>query len=173
MRKSPAITTGYAQLAEPTSPGNQLSSSFSSVTGVEIKLKTFSTINLIVIWTVFVVCLLYKVISEREFGCILYDFGALYQPSVTYLYHFHRLFLPGFLHANFMHIISNSIGLFLYSYILENRYGTKKYIAYYILCGFGGHLLSGYHLSKVLSVGASASIYGLFPFMFVYVLENP
>jgi membrane associated rhomboid family serine protease len=54
----------------------------------------------------------------------------LYQ-LVTYL----------FLHASFMHILSNMFGLWMFGCVIENVWGPKKFLFYYITCGIGAGLL--------------------------------
>ena len=46
-----------------------------------------------------------------------------------------------FLHANFMHILSNMFGLWMFGCVIENVWGPKKFLFYYITCGIGAGLL--------------------------------
>ena len=46
-----------------------------------------------------------------------------------------------FLHANFMHILSNMFGLWMFGCVIENVWGPKKFLFYYISCGIGAGLL--------------------------------
>lgn len=71
-----------------------------------------------------------------------------------------------FLHANFMHILFNMFALWMFGIEVENTWGTRKFLMYYALCGFGAaaaHLV----MSSVLAlpsgplVGASGAIFGV------------
>ena len=46
-----------------------------------------------------------------------------------------------FLHANFMHILSNMFGLWMFGCVIENVWGPKKFLFYYIVCGIGAGFL--------------------------------
>ncbi|WP_035612672.1 rhomboid family intramembrane serine protease [Haloferula sp. BvORR071] len=71
-----------------------------------------------------------------------------------------------FLHANPAHILFNSIGLYFFAPWLENWWGSKRFAAFYLLCGAAGALF--YTLLSTIGivsaggylVGASAGIYG-------------
>lgn len=69
------------------------------------------------------------------------------------------------LHANFEHLFFNMFALWMFGYVLENFWGTRRFVAYYLLCGVGAGvfsllvaLLSG---SGAPSVGASGAVYGI------------
>jgi membrane associated rhomboid family serine protease len=89
-----------------------------------------------------------------------------------------RLVTFQFLHANFEHILFNMIGLFFFGPIVERYLGSRRYLAFYLMCGIAGALLylilnfvggvMGLKLPLVLInspwtplVGASAGIYGI------------
>ena len=56
-------------------------------------------------------------------------------------FHLYQLVTYLFLHANFMHILSNMFGLWMFSCVIENVWGPKKFLFYYISCGIGAGLL--------------------------------
>ncbi|MBX3358746.1 MAG: rhomboid family intramembrane serine protease [Phycisphaeraceae bacterium] len=82
-----------------------------------------------------------------------------------------------FLHANWMHIAFNMLGLYFVGGMVEQRLGGKRYLAFYLMCGICGALvylflnLLGYlniNLPGVLFsdpytplVGASAGVFGV------------
>src|SRR5690606_11878394 len=55
-----------------------------------------------------------------------------------------------FLHANFSHLLFNMIALYFFGPMVEQYLGSKRYLAFYLLCGICGALmylllnLSGY-----------------------------
>ena len=56
-------------------------------------------------------------------------------------FHIYQLVTYLFLHANFMHILSNMFGLWMFGCVIENVWGPKKFLFYYISCGIGAGLL--------------------------------
>ena len=55
-------------------------------------------------------------------------------------FHLYQLITYLFLHANFMHILSNMFGLWMFGCVIENVWGSKKFLFYYITCGIGAGL---------------------------------
>lgn len=74
-------------------------------------------------------------------------------PFVTYM----------FLHANWPHVIINSVWLLAFGPIVASRFGTMRFLVFFILCGIAGaavHL--GLNWGSVAPViGASGAISGL------------
>lgn len=88
-----------------------------------------------------------------------------------------------FLHANPTHLLFNMLGLYFFGPLVEDYLGTKRYLAFYLLCGIFGALmymllnllgilsalyLPGVHIPGLLFssmatplVGASAGIFGV------------
>jgi len=54
---------------------------------------------------------------------------------------FWRLIGFQFLHANLTHILFNMIGLYFFGPMVERYLGSKRYLAFYLLCGIFGALL--------------------------------
>lgn len=46
-----------------------------------------------------------------------------------------------FLHADYIHLLFNMIGLFFFGPMIEQHLGSKRYLAFYLLCGICGALL--------------------------------
>jgi membrane associated rhomboid family serine protease len=74
-----------------------------------------------------------------------------------------------FLHASPMHLILNMIGIYFFGPIVEGQFGSRRYLAFYLMCGLAGAasylLLSSTHIlisdPREPLVGASAGIFGL------------
>lgn len=78
-----------------------------------------------------------------------------------------------FMHANPMHIFFNMYGLFLFGVPLEQRFGPKRFLTFYLLTGFGAlllYMLIMYiqinYLNMAINIntpmlGASGAIFGL------------
>lgn len=71
-----------------------------------------------------------------------------------------------FLHATPSHLLFNMLGLFFFGPIVERWLGSRRYLAFYLLCGFGGAVvftvtvLAGW-LGDGPMVGASGCILGV------------
>lgn len=71
----------------------------------------------------------------------------------------------------FMHILFNMLTLWIFGRILENFWGSKKFIQFYMICGLAAgaaQLLVGHF---TLAVGASGAIMGLMA-AFAYLFPN-
>ncbi len=94
-----------------------------------------------------------------------------------------------FLHDGFMHVLFNMVGLYFFGPMLEKWWGSRRFLAFYLLCGISGAVLMAL-LSFVPGllmvgpqthlVGASGSLFGilagaavLFPHQRVMLLFPP
>lgn len=100
-----------------------------------------------------------------------------------------RLFTYQFLHADFFHILFNMIGLFFFGPLLEQWWGSKRFLAFYLLCGASGAVVAtllglvpglGIFDRMTILVGASGAVFGilagcavLFPHQKVQLLFPP
>lgn len=68
-----------------------------------------------------------------------------------------------FLHGNIFHIVFNMLALWMFGSPIEAKWGTKKFVRYYFLCGIGGGITTCLlcPTSTTPSIGASAGIFGL------------
>ena len=73
-------------------------------------------------------------------GIDLKDIGGLHFFMASD-FHLYQLVTYLFLHANFMHILSNMFGLWMFGCVIENVWGPIKFLFYYISCGIGAGLL--------------------------------
>lgn len=75
-----------------------------------------------------------------------------------------------FLHAGFLHIISNMWFLKIFGDNVEERFGSLKYLIIYLLCGVAGGLLQ-YAFSPnsdIPMIGASGAVAGILGAYFVF-----
>ena len=49
----------------------------------------------------------------------------------------YQLFTYMFMHANFEHIFFNKFALWMFGNTLENIWGSKRFLLFYIVCGLG------------------------------------
>lgn len=74
-----------------------------------------------------------------------------------------------FLHAGWLHIFFNLLGLWMFAGELENYLGEKRFLTYYLLSGFGAGLLialMNYYVylkngSSGITLGASGALYAV------------
>lgn len=74
-----------------------------------------------------------------------------------------------FLHANFFHLLFNMIAIYFFGPMIEKYLGSRRYIAYYLICGVAGAIMylllfsAGILITSPSAqmVGASAGIFGI------------
>lgn len=73
-----------------------------------------------------------------------------------------------FLHGGFYHILFNMFALWMFGGDVENVFGTRQFVAYYMICGIGAGLLVAIiqplftpNVAFRTTVGASGAIYGI------------
>ncbi len=97
-----------------------------------------------------------------------------------------RLVTYQFLHFDFFHVLFNMIGLYFFGPMMEQWWGSRRFIAFYLLCGVCGALpmivlvYAGVIHPQAGLVGASGALYGiligaatLFPHQRVQLLFPP
>ncbi len=76
-------------------------------------------------------------------------------------FHLYQFFTYLFLHANLTHIFFNMFALWMFGVVVENVWGPKKFLFYYILCGVGAGL------TQELVQYANYSIEGMAAYQYV------
>lgn len=71
-----------------------------------------------------------------------------------------------FMHGGFFHLLLNMFALWMFGMELENIWGSKKFLSYYLICGVGAGLANLliaplFTEISVPTVGASGAIYGI------------
>jgi len=66
-----------------------------------------------------------------------------------------------FMHASFSHLFFNMFALWMFGYILENYWGSRRFLFYYLVCGVGAGLCNILIPGWGLTVGASGAVYGV------------
>lgn len=101
-----------------------------------------------------------------------------------------RFFTYQFIHANLLHIAFNMIGLYFFGPLMEQHWGSRRFLAFYLLCGMSGAVLMSLFVLTIpaalgvgpnsMLVGASGSLFGilaacavLFPKMRVQLIIPP
>ena len=104
---------------------------------------------------------------------------GLYPPAVLSL-EVWRLFTYMFLHGGLFHLLMNMFVLYMFGSQLEQVWGRRRFLRYYLICGVGAGLFALLPLPaffNALHIGASGAVYGLllaygllFPSAQVYLL---
>jgi membrane associated rhomboid family serine protease len=85
----------------------------------------------------------------------------------------YRLLTPMLLHANILHIAFNGYALFIIGPFVERAFGSRTYIALFVVTGFAGSVASyAFGPCNELGVGASGAIFGLIGVLLVYVYKR-
>ena len=93
------------------------------------------------------------------FTYVLYRLGAKYNPAID-RGEYWRFLTPIVLHGGLLHLGLNTYALYSLGPESERVFGTGRFLAIYLLAGFGGTIAS-YMRSTGLSIGASGAIFGL------------
>jgi len=77
----------------------------------------------------------------------------------------HQFITYMFMHADLPHIFLNMLGVYMFGSILENIWGAKRFLNFYLLCGLGAAALqlgiSEFNNQFTILLGASGSVFGL------------
>jgi membrane associated rhomboid family serine protease len=94
---------------------------------------------------------------EHYVGLFGFSSGKLFDGQ------FFTVFTSIFLHANFLHLISNMWFLWVFGDNIEVRLGSLKFIAFYLLCGLGAGIVYTLAMANpdTAVIGASGAISGV------------
>lgn len=101
----------------------------------------------------------------------LCNMGGKWEPSIRDG-HVWRLFTAILLHAGVMHIASNAFFQLRFGYITEQRWGSGRWTAIYVLAGLMSSLWSTVMGPTNVSVGASGALFGIVGADFAYLIYN-
>ncbi len=77
---------------------------------------------------------------EQAFGIDLVRFLGLHYFQSEYFQPYQYVTYM-FLHANFGHILYNMFALWMFGYLLENVWGSKRFLIYYMITGIGAAII--------------------------------
>lgn len=97
----------------------------------------------------------------------LLRYGAGFGPFTFELGEWWRLVTPIFLHGGLLHIVFNTMVLLQLGPLVEEEYGTERFVLVYLVTGITGNLASQF-LGRRPTVGASSAILGLMGLLLVY-----
>lgn len=108
------------------------------------------------------------------FGGLLRFEGVSLEPYISYIFALYpmgqgfqawQIVTYMFMHGSVMHLLFNMFALWMFGMDLENEWGSKKFLLYYLVCGLGAGL-SNLFIGPLFgsagpTVGASGAIYGV------------
>lgn len=77
-----------------------------------------------------------------------------------------------FVHGGFFHLFFNMLALFFFGPPLEERWGSREFLKFYLICGLGAALLSILFPYQSI-IGASGAVFGLLVAYAIYWPDNP
>ncbi len=122
-------------------------------------------------------------VGGRPLGLVLNMWFALNPIGDGYNFQIWQLITYQFMHAGFSHIFFNMFILWMFGMEVENIWGSKRFLYFYLICGIAAGLaqlfISPLFSSPAITIGASGAIFGvmiafgmLFPdrYIFLYFL---
>ncbi|MFK8054897.1 MAG: rhomboid family intramembrane serine protease [Saprospiraceae bacterium] len=116
---------------------------------------------------------IYKITSVFDLGnrslSAFYPTSPLFQPF--------QIVTNMFMHGDFWHLLFNMIMMFFFGSLVESSMGSKRFLMYYLIAGFGA--LATYYLMAYANgpsmggsvLGASGAIYGVM-LAYAYIAPN-
>lgn len=101
----------------------------------------------------------------------LVKYGAFFPPYIVAYNQYYRFITAIFIHIGLSHIFFNGYALYIFGPQIERLMGAKKYLAFFLLTGIGGNLVTFFFSFASLSAGASGSLFGLFG-AFLYLIHR-
>jgi rhomboid protease GluP len=128
-----------------------------------VRPKSASFVLLVLIAVIYVISAVLSLpfgggLTQPDFG-VLVLLGAKVNELIA-AGQFWRLITATFLHAGVAHIAFNGFALFSLGPEAERIYGTRRFVALYLISGLGGSVAS-YAFSPAPAVGASGAVFGL------------
>lgn len=118
-----------------------------------------------------VVFLLMELNGGSTNSATLIKFGAKYSPYILQG-EWWRFFTPMVVHIGFIHLLMNTISLYLIGAEVERIYGNTRFLIIYLFAGFSGTLAS-FIMSPSLAAGASGAIFGCFGALLYFGMMYP
>lgn len=137
-----------------------------------LKILLVSNITIFIIQMLYPVESIIKNVSIINYYFALWPLDPIY-PLTTSLFEPWQLITYMFLHGDIMHLLLNMLILWMFGFELENIWGSKKFLLYYLMCGIAAGLANEFiaplFTGTGQTLGASGAIYGIlaaFAFLF-------
>lgn len=137
-------------------------------TKIKNKFNLTATNVIIIICSILFLANMFLSIKGYSLSASFIVLGADYKMFTLGLKEFYRLFTYGFVHSSFIHLLLNMYSLYILGNLIENKYGSFKFIIILFSSILIGGLTHGILTDNQLIVGMSGGIYGLFA---IYIIE--
>ena len=104
----------------------------------DVRMNSFQTIPPVIKNLIIVNALVF--FAQQIFGNNVENIFALHDIHSVY-FRPHQLISHLFMHGSWSHLIFNMLALWMFGSILENVWGPKRFLIFYILCGLGAAFL--------------------------------
>lgn len=105
-------------------------------------------------------------------ACYLFEFRGIYlanylalYPVQTGLFRLHQLITFMFTQVDLWHMFFNMFAVYMFGQVLEQYWGAKRFLTYYIVCGIGSGLIQllvcYLTMSFAPTIGASGAVFGI------------
>lgn len=139
----------------------------------------FTTMMIILINAGFYIAtVLYSMRANSQGGAMALDvdtlraFGGKDGYAIVTQGQWWRLISAGYLHGGLLHIAMNMWVLFDIGTQVEQVFGTSRYLVIYTIATITGFLASTFWAPQILSIGASAAIFGLIGAMIAFGIRD-
>jgi rhomboid protease GluP len=106
-------------------------------------------------------------------GLTLIRFGSGFNPLTVGSSEWWRLVTPIFLHAGLIHFAFNTYALIQLAPLVEEQYGTERFVVLYVLTGICGNVFSQVFWPGIRhTVGASGAICGMVGLLLAYGMRR-
>jgi membrane associated rhomboid family serine protease len=112
-------------------------------------------------------------VAQKAFPVVTQRFSS--HPALIAQGQWWRLITPMFLHSPFLiwHIVFNMMALFIYGPHVERVYGTRRFVALYLVTGFVASAVSyTFGPCNVYGLGASGAIFGIIGVLLAYLFKR-
>ena len=121
----------------------------------------FGGLGPVVKWLLIINFVVFILTLSRSLGSFLFTWGAVFPVNYTMMLEVWRLITYQFLHWNAFHFLFNMIVLFFFGPILENLWGSRTFLRFYLISGaVGGVVYTVLVLLHVLPAGPMAGASG-------------
>lgn len=105
----------------------------------DVRMNSFQTIPPVIKNLVIINALVF--FAEQIFGeATIFNLFALHDIR-SELFRPHQIITHLFLHGGWAHLLFNMLALWMFGSILENLWGAKRFLIFYVLCGLGAAFL--------------------------------
>ena len=116
-----------------------------------------------------ILILLWMYYSVRDFNVVFLEFGVI-PSNIMAGSQLHTTITSQFLHAGILHVVGNSLFLWIFADNVEDRMGHFKFISFYLFCGICASLTYTFlnPSSTIPCVGASGAVGGVLGAYFIF-----